>query len=483
MRQVASRAFLILRTSLTALIVVAAFLSTPDWARTPSSTEPLPETGEHVMEDLARFHRSARAERQGTLGVIESVRHRRATGWEGERIWHRSANDWEPALAADPSSRYVYQVTTRYGRRCDGCPSPWIVFRSSADGGTTWSRDRPLCRCSTGWPQYDPQIEVASDGTVHAVWVEGLSKRLAFTSSIDHGQTWSKPRALEGHLGFADKPVLALSRDGSDVYVAFNAGHSYVVASHDGGRTFSRPIRTNDGNRYYTAGGGYVAPDGTVLFAQASYHPSSQKVDHDPPRPRPVLIEVATSRDGGRTWSHDTVESFAAWEACSSRSCPEMFYGPQATVAGDARGRVVLVSNGALRSGGDQRVFVRRSPDAGRTWSRRRGVSPADSVGAFPAVAGTGHGDFRLWFMDDRNGADSWNVWYRRSTDGGRSWGRPHRISDAISGTAYKSSAGFREPYGDYGDVAILSSGAAIAVWGEGDSFAGPGGSWYNRER
>jgi hypothetical protein len=38
------------------------------------------------------------------------------------------------------------------------------------------------------------------------------------------------------------------------------------------------------------------------------------------------------------------------------------------------------------------------------------------------------------------------------------------------------------EAYGDYGEIAITSGGKTIAIWGEGDSYTGPGGTWYNRQ-
>ena len=59
----------------------------------------------------------------------------------------------------------------------------------------------------------------------------------------------------------------------------------------------------------------------------------------------------------------------------------------------------------------------------------------------------------------------------------------PVRISDAPGGAAYKTASGFLEVYGDYGEVAITSTGKTIAIWGEGLSYTGPGGVWFNRER
>jgi hypothetical protein len=87
-----------------------------------------------------------------------------------------------------------------------------------------------------------------------------------------------------------------------------------------------------------------------------------------------------------------------------------------------------------------------------------------------------------FWYQTNGGSHDAWNVWYRSSSDGGQTWGAAVDISDADGGTAYKKAKGFREIYGDYGELAITSSGRSIAVFGEGISYTGPGGVWFNRE-
>src|SRR6266446_8777166 len=65
-----------------------------------------------------------------------------------ETVWNTNTNDWESTVAADPSSSYVYQMTTRYGGQkvCGGLFSQHcIVFRASSNGGTTWGSDQFLC--------------------------------------------------------------------------------------------------------------------------------------------------------------------------------------------------------------------------------------------------------------------------------------------------------------------------------------------------
>jgi hypothetical protein len=94
-----------------------------------------------------------------------------AAGWDSERAWS-GYDDWEPAIAADPSSSYVYQMATRYNgpTACKGCPFPIVVFRASSDGGATWGPDKPINISKN--KQNDPEIEVASDGTIYVLWLD-----------------------------------------------------------------------------------------------------------------------------------------------------------------------------------------------------------------------------------------------------------------------------------------------------------------------
>jgi hypothetical protein len=85
-------------------------------------------------------------------------------------------------------------------------------------------------------------------------------------------------------------------------------------------------------------------------------------------------------------------------------------------------------------------------------------------------------------WQDDRNGAQAaFNTWYRRTTNGGGSWASAVRLSNAGSGAPYKAANGYAFPYGDYFEMAVDASGRNHVIWGEGASYAGPGGVWYTR--
>jgi hypothetical protein len=47
----------------------------------------------------------------------------------------------------------------------------------------------------------------------------------------------------------------------------------------------------------------------------------------------------------------------------------------------------------------------------------------------------------------------------------------------------YVGPNGFAEVYGDYGEIDVTSAGKTFATWGEGFSYTGPGGTWFNVQR
>ena len=168
-----------------------------------------------------------------------------AAGWQSETVWNAGQNDWEPAIATDPTpgSNWAYQLTTRYGgpKACTACPDPAIIFRASSDGGATWGADSFLCTCKNVKAQNDPVIAVTTTGVVYAVWMNDYNPGVMFSKSSNHGVTWSTPISVKGKgLSFTDKPWMTISPNGADVYVAFNSSDSYVVASHNAGAASGR---------------------------------------------------------------------------------------------------------------------------------------------------------------------------------------------------------------------------------------------------
>jgi len=439
------------------------------------------ELQEQYDETQDRLEALALARRQGTLGVIERIRRAPAPGWAGERIVNRTGDDWEPAIAADPNDPFVYILHNRFGGEpaCpSNCPDPAMILRVSKDGGKTWGAERYLCACRRVHGQHDPLIEVVPQtGEVYAVWMNDFD--IHFSKSPDHGKTWSTPVPVYGNVAWGDKPNFATSADGQDVYVLYNGptgGDVHAAISHDAGDTWEQVRVTND-ERYHFAYGTAVLPDGRVVSTQNSFTYSGPASAAE----GPVLQHVYSSDDEGKTWSEAVIDTLELGTVCTSELCYADFYDSGPALAADEDGDLVIVYSGASEPEGPRTVYGRSSTDGGRTWSSRVALSPSGVNAAFAAAAGFGDDTIRIYFADQRTGR--WNVWYRSSQDLGATWTAAVKISDATSGTAYKNAKGFIEFYGDYGEIAVTDGGKTIAVWGEGPSYLGPGGVWFNRER
>lgn len=389
--------------------------------------------------------------------------------FETERRWGDSTETrWEPVVAADPDSSWIYQMTTSQHK-------DFLLFRASNNSGRSWQPTRLICRRGTRVPfQYDPQIAVAKGGVVDAVCLNGFLPGVAFAQSRDHGKTWSRSVRLDRPLKYSDKPTLALSANGQDVYVAFNSYNAlYVAASHDGGSTWLPAVKATHERLWYYSYTGTTAPDGSVWFA----------VDGESGRNQtgPGRVELVTSADGGANWR--TIAFAIAHEGapCRLHNCYPDFFTAQDAIAADRDGNYVFVFAKNDSKQGPNALYASRSRDGVR-WSDPTLVNARGNNTSPAIVAGPAAGDFRLVWQDNRNGAHAWNTWYARSSDGGATWGRSIRLSNRGSGASYKSANGYYFPFGDYLGLAVDSKGVDFAIWGEGAAIYYPGGTWWTRD-
>jgi hypothetical protein len=477
------------------LIAALALAFSTGWStRVPSRLGKTGRAGNQEAQDeqrttALRLAALAAARENGTFGGATRLTTNPASGWAGEQVVNPNVDDWEPAVAADPKAPYVYLLTTRYGqpKTCPShCPSPYLALTISSNGGRTWGPQVPLCVCRGSGAQYDPTIEVVPNtGVVYSAFLNadragGFST--VFTKSSDHGQTWTPPIHVYA-VSWTDKPEVTMSASGKDVYASWNGqtgGDPWVGQSHDYGATWTQTKVVNS-KRYFYAYDARVLPDGTVVFAQSSltYTGTGRSAEGD------VWHHAIISHDRGATWTNVIVDKVPLGETCVAAGCGNDFYTGQASVSFNSDGHLEFAYEGPKVTDGPQRIFVKTSDDEGRTWGARTALSVAGEDATQPRLAATGSGDVRIWYMQTANGddPDAWNVWYRTSNNGGAAWSTPIRLDDAPAGAAgYVNADGFDEIYGDYGEIAITNTGKTIAVWGEGFSYTGPGGCWFNRQ-
>ena len=155
-----------------------------------------------------------------------------------EQMLPESTDCWEPALAAGPNGRVYVVAGRRHGAPKDKDFDQQQVIWRSANGGKTFEAPRPVS--TEGSSHYDQRIAVDEKGTIYVSYMDAVrdangrrSSRPRLALSHDEGRTFTAQTVTTYRV--SDKPELAISRDGRDVYIAYESGQGpIIVASHDG---------------------------------------------------------------------------------------------------------------------------------------------------------------------------------------------------------------------------------------------------------
>ena len=344
-----------------------------------------------------------------------------------------------PAVGVDPTEPRFLALAGRVDLPTFSC-----TLHVSGDGGRGWLPADPVPRLPSGAERcYAPEVAFGRDGTLYYLFV-GLRGRantpmgVYLTTSDDHGDTFSAPWRILGENSFAVRmaidPTVGDSGRIHLVWVAagappalggFTAATSPVMAAHsdDGGESFSTPAQVSDAARARV-----VAP-ALALGAQGTVHVAYYDLEDDardyqgldgPTWEGTWTLVSATSTDRGETFGAGVVVDDAVVP-------PErvllIFTMPAPALAADGEGRVHLAWYDARH--GDWDVFVRRSPDGGRTWEPPRRLNDDDRSNGrhqyLPRLSASPTGRLDAVFYDRRNDAENVrnDVYYTFSTDGG----------------------------------------------------------------
>lgn len=414
------------------------------------------------------------------------------------RLGFVAGDDWEPSIAADGYG-HVYALWTHYlgfgggssgeiDPSCPECPSPHMVIQISNDNGKTWGAPHALAPSETR--QDDPQIVVdAADGrTVYAAYMEGDKSSMFVARSDDFGQTFEPVLVEEIERGL-DK--IALAARAGHVYLVYHSQQKIFASfSHDRGETWDvvQPIQ-NTNSKF-----GVSLPSGAAIDSTGAAYFAWNGVNSPGQAKGTINLYITKTSDGGTTWTTSFVDQSQAPLPCGCGGWD--YWGAQMAIGVDAQDRVYVLWNANRVKYGPQRMLFARSVDGALTWSTPLDVSlaPAGTNNVFPALVATGNGDVRIAWQDDRNGFDAggndpdarWNTYYRSSANGGASWSEERKLSAFVDGFTYKFATpadGYLQPYGDYFEIDINAAGKTVALWGEGNSYVGPGNVWFARQQ
>ncbi|MGH9152220.1 MAG: sialidase family protein [Acidimicrobiales bacterium] len=393
-----------------------------------------------------------------------------------------------PALAVDPTDARVVALASRVDLPVFGC-----ALHLSGDGGRGWVEVDPVPRLPDGADRcYAPEVGFDRHGTLYLLFVglrgTGNTPMGAFlTTSPDRGRSFSPPRRVLGPHSFAvrmaiDPSLGALGRIHL-VWIAagapptlggFAAVANPVMAAHsdDGGESFSAPVSLSDGRARVVAPALAVGPDHEV--AVAYYDLGDDAVDYqglEGPTWEGTWSLVATrSADGGRTFPPAVVVDDAV---VPPERVMLIFTMPPPAVAAGGGGRLWAAWHDARN--GDWDVFVRRSTDGGRTWGppvRANDDPLANGRHQYqPRLALAAGGRLDVVFYDRRHDVDNVanHVSYTFSDDGGASFAPNVRLSALPSSSAVGPRYPIPSAAGliEFGSRLGLVSAdhAAVAAW------------------
>ena len=394
------------------------------------------------------------------------------------RIGHPRGDDWEPYILADRFGHLFATITNISGHH--------LQFQRSDDGGETWSSPRTIDPSRVNVGQYDPwmALDPNDERTLLLTYMpDAPAPEIDLVRSTDLGATWSKPVAVSGAYHGLDKDAMAAR--GKTIAVCFDDFFTtYGAVSTDGGATWTQhPLETFKRAPYQVlCSGAGIDSRGHMFF---SWDVSNQ---HSTPAKPAAEVWIERSSDNGATWHKTHVDYGGAGYPCPSchSSLVGAFYGSQISLAVDSAGTVFVLWNAtpAIQDRAPQRIYFARSLDSGATFSPRADVSLApDGVEhSFPTViTGNVPGDVRIAWEDRRTG--HWQLYYRRSADGGNTWSGESVLSNYTAGYSYLTPDGYVFPYGDYVRIALDPAGKLHAAWGESPAYTQPGNVWVANQR
>lgn len=399
-----------------------------------------------------------------------------------------SAGNNSPLLAADPTEERFVVLANRQ----DG-PDFSCSVQLSGDGGRSWLTVNAVPNLPPGAEKcYSPEAAFDAEGRLYYLFVglagPGNSPTGVFlTTSTDRGQTFIPPQQVLGPERYSVR--MALDRDMGKrgrihlVWVeartdppvgGFAPVPNPIMAAYsdDGGKTFSPPVQVSDPDRARVVGPALAL--GADHRVHVLYYDLRDDVRDYQGLEGPTWegnwsLVATTSNDGGRRFEPGVVVDD---QLVPPERIMLIFTMPPPALVADGSGHVYAAWHDTRN--GDWDVFLRRSPDGGRRWDPPRRLND-DAMGNgrhqyLPRLSLAPNGRLDAVFYDRRASAENRgnDVSYTSTTDG-------HNIDPNLRLTTQGSDSHIGPQYGvpsaerlfEFGSrIALLSQRSkAVAAW------------------
>lgn len=251
------------------------------------------------------------------------------------------------------------------------------------------------------------QCVAASGDTVHVVWYDQRdgNREIYYKRSTDGGASWGSDTRLTNGPSFSVYPSVAIS--GSKVHIVWADDRDgnyeiYYKQSFDGGTTWGFDARlTNDTARSYLPC--FAVLDSNVYVVWEDNRAGMFNYE----------IYYKHSTDEGATWSSDTRLTNASG-----------FSGYPSVAGSDSIVHVVWED----RRDGNDEIYYKRSTDRGITWGSDTCLTNDPTPSDYPSIAVYDSNVHIVW-VDGRDTSGYPEIYYKRSSDRGTTWGPDTRLT------------------------------------------------------
>jgi len=247
----------------------------------------------------------------------------------------------------------------------------------------------------------DPHVAIYQDN-IHVIWVDDRDGNweIYYKVSRDGGRTWSNDTRLTYDDANSVNPSILVNDE--NIYVLWKdyrngPAEVYYKVSNDNGLTWSKDIRfTHDDTPSYFPAIGVEKNNICIAWQDIG---------------KKHNIYCKVSKDGGKNWSEPTLLSHGSDDSEK----------PSVTISGN----YIHIVWQDYRDG-NWEIYYKVSRDGGRTWSNDTRLTYDDANSVNPSVLAYKNNLSLIW-MDDRDG--NWEIYYKVSRDGGRTWSNDTRLT------------------------------------------------------
>jgi hypothetical protein len=333
-------------------------------------------------------------------------------GWQAaQRLTWTSGNSECPAVAVNSSGHIhmVWQDNTSGNYE--------IYYKKSTNRGVTWTANQKLT--STSGTSKNPAIAVDPSGYLHVVWQDDTpgNMDIYYKKSTNGGASWTANQKLTSTSGVSRNPALVINASGHlHLFWEDNTPGNYEIyykKSTNGGASWTANQRLTSTSGVSECPAVAVNSSGHLHLFWAENTPGNYE------------IYYRKSTNGGTAW---TVSKRLTFTSGVSKN---------PAVAVNSSGHLHLFWKDNT-SGGEE-IYYKKSTDGGTTWTANQRLTYTAGVSDLPAIAVDSSGYLHLLWQDNTPG--NYDIYYRKSTNGGTSWVTSQRLTFTAGDSLYPAIA------------------------------------------